>query len=429
MPETLQWKTEKRKLSELSPAPYNPRQATAKQTKDLAKSLERFSLADPIVINADNRIIGGHMRYYVLKGKGVEEVDVRVPSRKLSEKEERELSLRLNKNLGEWSYDKLAEFDKDILKEVGFTSEEMDRIFGIDKTIEDNFQTELKASRVQKGDIWQLGDHRLLCGDATDPQMIAKLMDGKKGQLVFTDPPYNVGYNYSLKYRHQGTRKDYVFTQGDDELVNDQLPPEQFIEFLTKIFRNYYDNTTDDMAIYVCHAMSTFSQFLEAFRTARFHYSQTIVWLKNRVILSLGQEYHRVYEPIMFGWKKGKKRYSNMMIPTEKALWILDKKTFAEQLDVWYEKTDPSQKYIHPTQKPVRLAERAITKNSRRGDIILDFCGGSGSTLIAAEQLERVCYMCELDPVFCEGIIRRWEDFAKKEAEKIYGETRTEIQV
>ncbi len=423
MAKTQELKIHKVDIADLKPAEYNPRQASKKDYKDLTNSIKAFGLIDPIIVNSaptrKNKVIGGHFRLRIAQDLGYKTIPVvylNIPDAQ----RERELNLRLNKNLGGWDFDLLANFDQASLKQVGFVSEELDKIFGIDKTVEDVFGTPKKAI-TNPGDLYQLGNHRLLCGDATKAEDAARLMAGAKGQIVFTDPPYNVSYDYDGKYKFRAPRSKRIAGKSGTGIFNDNQTPEAFYQFLLKTFQNYYNHTTDSMAIYICHCTRTQQQFRDAMKNAGFHWSQTIIWLKSRVILALGQDYHRVYEPILFGWKEGKKRYSNYFINTEKELWSLERKTFEECLDVWSIKSDKSQDYQHPTQKPVMLAERAITRNSKRGDIVLDFFGGSGSTLLAAEQLERKCYMMELDPVYCDVIVGRYEEFTKNKAVKLNG--------
>ncbi len=178
----IEWTTEKREVSELIPYQSNPRQLTEKQAKDLALSLERFNLADPIVINTDNTIIGGHQRVNILKQLGDLTVDVRVPSRTLTKGEEQELNLRLNRNQGQWDFDLLANLDEELLKNIGFQSKELDKIFQLDAG-EDDFDAEAEAEKitdckVKTGDLYQLGEHRLLCGDSTKKEDVEKLMGG-----------------------------------------------------------------------------------------------------------------------------------------------------------------------------------------------------------------------------------------------------------
>lgn len=188
----LEWHTEKRKISELKPWGRNPRKATEKQEKDLEASLDRFSLADPLIINPNGTVIGGHFRLRILKKRGIEEADVRVPNRPLTEKEIEELNIRLNKNLGEWDFDLLANFDEKLLENIGWESPELDEIFQLDTTPEDDEVPEIRKTNIKLGDIFQLGNHRLLCGDATKREDVEKLMQGEKADMVFTDPPYGV---------------------------------------------------------------------------------------------------------------------------------------------------------------------------------------------------------------------------------------------
>jgi len=194
----IKWHTEKRKVAILKPCEWNPRQATEKQTQDLTRSIEKFSLADPLIINTDNTLIGGHFRLKILKDKGISEVDVRIPNRKLTDDEVRELNVRLNKNLGEWDFDLLADFDSKLLEDIGFESVELDNIFQLESEPDEDEVPEVpKKPKSKRGKIYQLGRHRLMCGDATKETDVAKLMDGKKANMVFTDPPYGIGYKYS----------------------------------------------------------------------------------------------------------------------------------------------------------------------------------------------------------------------------------------
>ena len=184
--DSITWISDKRELAQLIPATYNPRKLTEKQTKDLNSSLSKFNLADPIIINIDNTIIGGHQRIKVLQSQGIETVDVRIPNRKLTEAEEKELNLRLNKNLGEWDFDLLSDFDEDMLKDVGFDADELEDIFQIDLEPEekDDKVPEERETDIKLGDMFQLGEHRLLCGDATKKDDVEKLMQGEKADMV-----------------------------------------------------------------------------------------------------------------------------------------------------------------------------------------------------------------------------------------------------
>jgi DNA modification methylase len=417
----IAWHIEKRRIADLNPAVYNPRRMTDKQAADLGVSLERFGLAEPVVINLNNTIIGGHQRVVILKAQGVEEVDVMVPSRLLSPEEERELNVRLNKNLGEWDLDALCNFDAEFLKGVGFSADELQKIFDTDVT-EDGFDAQAEYDRIsaavtQRGDLYVLGEHRLLCGDSTSHDDVARVMDGQLADMVFTDPPYNVDYKYA-KYEaiHKGRKKKFL---NGGKIFNDKKTPVDFYNFLRDVLLNVYAFSKPQMAIYCCHATRTQAQFFNAFSDAGFHFSQTIIWLKERLIMAFGQDYHRIYEPIMFGWKEGEDHYKNKLLCKETEVWNLDRISFEEQLDVWYIHRDKSADYEHPTQKPVRLPERAIKKNCPMGGVLFEPFGGSGSTMMAAEQLGRRCFSIELDPKYVDVMVKRWEAFTSRKAVKI----------
>jgi DNA modification methylase len=179
-----------------------------------------------------------------------------------------------------------------------------------------------------------------------------------------------------------------------------------FLIFLTDMFKQAYKFTKDSAAIYVCHATRTYPQFLEAFLSAGFKFSQLLIWLKERILLTMGQDFQRVYEPIIYGWKDGEKRFSNYF-NNEKEVMDPDKFKFEERLDVWFEARDKSKDYVHPTQEPLKLIARAIRKSCPPDGLVLDLFGGSGSTTVSAHQMGRMCYSMELDPLYCDVIVKR----------------------
>ena len=418
--EDVPMKIEMVRVETLIPAIYNPRQMTEKQAADLEESIKRFGLCDPIIVNAHpdrlNVVIGGHQRLRIAQKMGMATVPVVFVE--LQIEKEQELNLRLNKNNGQWDWDALANFEQSVLEDVGFSKEELQKAFDVDVK-EDDFDGELGSGEAitKLGDLYRLGEHRLLCGDSTKKEDVARIMDGKKADCVFTDPPYNVDYKYD-KYEAIGGGRTQKFKDGG-HIFNDDKTPEEFFEFLKNVFACVYEFSTDAAPLYVCHATKTQAQFFDALKINGWHFSQTIIWLKERIILAMGQDYHRVYEPIWFGWKKGNKHYSNHSITTEKEVWDLDRIEIEERLDVWYESRDKSSEYIHPTQKPIRLSGRAIKKSSQIGGLLYEPFGGSGSTMLACEQLQRRCYTMELDPKYCDAIVKRWETLTGKKAEKI----------
>lgn len=384
--QTLEWTTEKRKTSELIPYQRNPRQLTEKQAKDLSTSLERFNLADPIVINTDNTIIGGHQRVSIIKQAGDLTVDVRVPSRTLTKDEMLELNLRLNRNQGQWDFDLLANLDEELLKTIGFENKELDKIFQLDVTPEDD---ELPPQRAETGvvlgDLYQLGQHRLLCEDATKRGDVEKLMQGELADILFSDPPYNVDY------------KGMQNSKQWDAIANDMMSASDFEAFLIKAFTNFYDFSSDNAGCYICHADKSHKEFRNAFEQVGYEWRATIIWVKNSPAFNFAQ-YKYKHEPIFYCYKKGKI-----------VNWYGDR----TQNTVWQAKKEIGD---HPTIKPVELIIKAIENSSPREGIVMDLFGGSGSTLIACEKTNRKCRMMEISPIYCQVIIDRWEKFTGQKA-------------
>lgn len=392
----IYWTTERREISKLIPADYNPRQMTEKQVKTLRKSLEKFSVADPIIVNQNGRIIGGHQRCKILADIGIKEVDVRIPDRQLTDEEEQELNLRLNQNKGEFDFDALANnFELDFLKEVGFDSKDIDKIIGKqDHSEDDEFNAEkakdeIKEPKAKLGDIWALGPHRLLCGDSTDSEAVIGLFGQNKADMVFTDPPYGVSY--------VGKTKDAL------EIENDKLSDDgELKSFLEQALGNTVGVMKDGGVIYVAAPSrpinQTFAEVLKALDVWR----QTIIWVKDSLVLSRS-DYHYQHEPIFYGWK-----------PNAKHNWYGDRK----QTTIW-NIDRPKRSAEHPTMKPIALIEKALVNSSKAGDIIFDPFGGSGSTLIGCENLGRTCYTIEIDPKYSDVIIKRWEEKTGLKAEKV----------
>ena len=389
----INWKTEKRKLNELRPWERNPRQATEKQWQDLERSLEKFSLADPLIINKDNTIIGGHFRWKVLKEKGIEEVDVRVPDRQLSEKEVEELNVRLNKNLGEWDYDLLANFDEDLLKGIGFGDEELDEIFGIETADEFDVEEELekvlagKERRCKEGDLWQLGEHRLYIGDACKKESWEKVLGDEKVDMVFTDPPYaSYGSATAVQNKIVDSKMIHPFIR----LVW------QYCAFFVKRFGH----------IYVFCDWRTYSDWYEEAKSIQLPVKNCIVWDKGEG--GLGTSYQLCHEFILF----------LMNIPPKKTITgsISGIRKVMGKSNIWRFPREKKDRLIS-SAKPVELCKIGIENSSNRGEIVMDCFGGSGSTLIACEIMKRKCRMIEIEPIYGEVILARWEKFTGKKAE------------
>jgi DNA modification methylase len=383
----------------------NPRQATEAQTKDLEKSLDRFNLADPLIINTDNTIIGGHFRYDLLIKKFGKDktVDVRVPDRKLSAKQVEELNLRLNKNLGEWNFDLLSNFDEDLLTDVGFTIEELDTIFNRIASfdpLDDEAPPLPKKTHIKRGHLFQLGAHRLLCGDAADRGDVELLMQKDRANLIFTDPPYGVDYSDS-----QGRK-----------IVNDSIDIQKFTEMLVASFKNYHSVTDNIMVFYMCFAHRTSREFYTALEQGGFLVSNEIIWVKDVQTFGFA-DYRYKYEPILYGWKR-KYKHKFYGGRQEVNVWEYPSPSSMAGRKDDFGKTVPTAP-LHPNKKPVALILRALQNSSQRNSIILDFFGGSGSTMIACEKSNRICRMMEIDPCYCDVIIERWEKFTGQKAKRI----------
>lgn len=405
MPNQITWTSQKRKISELNPAPYNPRQLTETQAKDLGKSLERFNLADPIVINANNRIIGGHQRINILKTKGALEVDVRVPSRQLTEHEEKELNLRLNKNLGEWDYDLLADFDEDLLKDVGFESKELDKIFQLDTAEADDVPDARPTTDIKAGDIFTLGRHRVMCGDSTKREDVERLMDGKKADMVVTSPPY---FNQRPEYAIFKTYDAYNNFLKEVVLNIKSIANNSFI-----LCWNTGDNQPDCLPMIADQTCLIHSH--------GFDYIETIIWKKAGAVYSIprsahirtNQHYYPAicWEPIII-FRIGKHPQfeasdCDFVSSFGTNHWEMNQVIGSQQ-----------EKIGHPAIFPLEIPIRCLSAYSKKEAVCFEpFCG-SGSTLIACEQTNRICYGMEIDPIYCQVIVDRWEKLTGKKAEK-----------
>lgn len=374
-------------LKELKPAAYNPRKKLKKGDKEyekIKKSLLKFGYVDPIIVNEDLTVIGGHQRLTVLKDLDYETAKCVIVD--LPKEDEKALNVALNKITGQWDEALLADLLLDLqesdfnLDLTGFEPPEIDDILSNvhDKELsEDEFdvEEELKKPTVSRhGDIWQLGKHRVICGDSTKAETYKQLLDDRKANLVVTDPPYNV---------------DVEETAG--KILNDNMSDGDFYQFLLSMFTQVENHMEDDASIYVFHADTEGLNFRKAFKDAGFYLSGCCIWKKNSLVLGRSP-YQWQHEPCLYGWKKKGKHQ-----------WFSDRK----QTTIW-EYDRPKSSKDHPTMKPIQLMAYPIQNSSMRGTIVLDPFLGSGSTLIAADQTGRVCYGIELDEKFVDVIVKRY---------------------
>lgn len=377
----------KLKINSLIPASYNPRKKLKPGDAEYEKiknSITEFGYVDPIIVNSDMTIIGGHQRWSVLKALGYDEVDCVVIE--IDKTKEKALNIALNKVTGEWNKELLADLIKDLqsldydVSMTGFEPPEIDELFNdvhSKETKEDDFDVDAELSKptlTQKGDLWLLGRHRLVCGDATSPEVFDTLLDGKKVNLVVTDPPYNVNYSSDA-----GT------------IQNDNMADNDFYNFLLASYKNMANAMAEDASIYVFHADTEGLNFRKAFVDAGFYLSGVCIWAKQSLVLGRSP-YQWKHEPILFGWKKNGKHK-----------WFADRK----QSTVWnFDR--PKKSELHPTMKPIALVAYPILNSSMTNGLVLDPFGGSGSTLIACEQTDRTCYTIEIDEKYADVIVKRY---------------------
>lgn len=374
-------------IEKLNPAEYNPRKKLKPgdpEYEKIKRSIQEFGFADPVVVNKDMTIIGGHQRVACAKDIGYTEVPCAIVD--LDKTQEKALNVALNKITGEWNKELLADLIQDLQDSdfdtglTGFDPPEIEQLMSqvYDKGVEeDDFDVDAELEKpavTQKDDLWLLGKHRLICADSTLPETYDRLMDGRKANLVVTDPPYNVNY--------EGTA---------GKIKNDKMAEDKFEKFLFAAYVNMEQNMEDDASIYVFHSDSHGLAFRKAFEDAGFYLSGCCIWKKQSLVLGRSP-YQWQHEPVLFGWKKGGKHE-----------WYSDRK----QSTIW-EYDRPAKNDLHPTMKPVALVAYPIRNSSMQGCVVLDPFGGSGSTLIACEETKRVCYTAELDEKYADVIVERY---------------------
>ena len=388
-------------IDKLIPYARNARQHSDAQIAQIAASIAEFGFTNPILAGSDGVIVAGHGRLAAARKLGLATVPV-VVLEHLTPTQRRALVLADNRlaELATWD-DALLRIELEALQDdgfdldlTGFDADALAELLAdeepqIEGRTEDDAIPEMPEEPVSRpGDVWRLGPHRLVCGDATTAEAYARLFpDGERADMVFTDPPYNVNYANSAKDKLRGKHRP---------ILNDALG-EGFYDFLFDALALIMAHTRG--AIYVAMSSSELDTLQAAFRAAGGHWSTFIIWAKNTFTLGRS-DYQRQYEPILYGWPEGATRH-----------WCGDR----DQGDVWQIKK-PAKNDLHPTMKPVELVERAIRNSSRPGDVVLDPFGGSGTTLIAAEKAGRVARLIELDPKYADVIVRRWQDWTGQQA-------------
>jgi len=395
---SLKWHLEKRAVKELIPYSKNPRTLSEKQAEHLKISLNKFGLIDRPCINLDGTIIGGHQRLSLIDLPADGCIEVMVPNRHLNEEELEELNIRLNKNTGEWDFDILAnEWEITDLLQWGFEPGELglgsiDMVEG--EEIEEDAIPEPPVEPIsQLGDLYELNDHRLVCGDSTIPDYVSKCLNGNEPILMVTDPPYGVNYDPAwrkdIKGKHEVAARALGQVQNDDQ-VNWALAWSLF----------------PGNVAYIWHASLHTHEVYKSLIDSEYQIISNIIWAKQHFALSRG-DYHWQHEPCWYAVRKGHE-HNWQGSRKESTLWEIP------NLNAFGKSKDEDDRTNHSTQKPLECMARPMRNNSAIGEGVYDPFLGSGTTLIAAENINRTCYGIELDPIYCDIIVKRWVNAMKK---------------
>jgi DNA modification methylase len=392
-------------IDRLIPYANNARTHSDEQIKKIQASLREFGFVNPVLVDKGNGIIAGHGRVEAARREGLTEVPcVRIEH--LTEAQKKAYILadnRLALDAG-WNMDilkveleELKELDFDI-DLTGFNDEELSDLFGeeSDEAVEDDYEVALpEEPKTKAGDIFQLGEHRLMCGDSTEKKRVEQLMNGRFADMVFTDPPWNVNYG--------AVDGDNAMGYKQRTIMNDFMGTEQFKNFMMSAFSCMSKSSKPGCMTYVVMSPQEWGNMMLTLADNEYHWSSTIIWNKDHLVMSR-KDYHTKYEPIWYGWKGDAPRMCPLEDRTQSDVWDIKRPTKSEE---------------HPTMKPVELVARAILNSSNKKALVLDLFGGSGTTMIAAEQTGRSAYLMELDPKYCDVIINRWETFTGQKAVKL----------
>lgn len=405
---TLEWKTSRKKVKDLKALEKNPRKITKAAIEKMKERIKKRGFHDVVKLDTDDVVLSGNVRTEALVALGIDEVNVLIPNRKLTKEERDAVVLESNRHDGEWDMSMLPEFGEEVLLDVGFETVEVDAMLKDDEDEEDPFDADeavkaVKKPKAKKGDVYKLGEHRLVCGDSTSTEDVERLMGGVKADLVFMDPPYNMNYVSHAK----GT------------ILNDNMDEESFVAFCVAFISRMKESTKTGGVFYICSGYQSYMPFLYALKANGLDNAVPIIWVKNTMGVGMIDYRHKhemvikakkapepkrkKAQPILYGWNGGKHYFMDTH----------------EEADVWTISKVATNGMVHPTQKPIALINRAIKNSSKRGGIVLDLFGGSGATLIAAEKTGRKALLMELDPKYVDTIIKRWEALTGQRAEKV----------
>lgn len=413
-------------IKELNPAPYNPRTWNEKQTEHLRKSIERFGFVDPILVNGSekrkNIVIGGHFRLKVAQEIGLDSVPVvylDIPDIE----QEKELNLRLNRNTGSWNYDLLKEMDISLLLDIGFDDSDLSVVWDENLGLEEDefdVQTELEKieePKTKDGEMFQLGNHFLVCGDSTDPETVQLLLGENKANTIYCDPPYNLDYDYQ---KGLGDENKYKCQK-----VDDKLSRAEYRQFLEVSIINALKHCEKDAHIFYWCDQKYIGLLQDLYLQQGIDNKRVCLWIKNNQNATPQVAFNKCFEPCVYGTigkpylSKKSLNFTEVLNPeVDTGNRTID--DIMDLLDIWLVKRLPTSEYLHPTQKPVTLHEKPLKRCTKVGDVVLDLFGGSGSTLVACEQLGRKAFLVEKDPRFCDVIIQRYLSLNPKNHVKKY---------
>ena len=404
----LSWTTVQKTVNELVPQITNPRTITDKQMEALKQSLEKFNLVEIPAIDFDGTILAGHQRIKALQllGRGTELIDVRLPNRKLSTEESDQYLIGSNKLGGDWDFELLKDFDFDMLVDSGFEKLELTEFWDKKKEVEDDDFDEAKELKkittptTQLGDIIHLGKHKVMCGDSTNPDNLKRLLGNEKASMIYSDPVYNIDIDYNGGI---GGKQNY----GGD--VYDTRSEQEYYDFLSKALEVSLAVSEEDTHVFYWCDQVYIGYLQDIYRKQGLVNKRVVLWLKNNQNPVPMVAFNKVYEPCVYGVRG--KPYLNSGLTTNNEVMNQELGTgnelFDQVNDIWTAKRLSGKDYEHATSKPITLHTKAIKRCTKPNDIIIDSFLGSGSTLLCAEQLDRRVYGCELEPAFCDLIIKR----------------------
>lgn len=420
----IEWHVKKLSVKELKPWKKNPRKISKEALEKLKERIIARGFHDVIKIDTDNTILSGNQRKKVLEDLSVMEVIVLYPNRALTEEERNKVALESNTNDGEWDFELLKDFKLDTLLDIGFDSDELSSMWSDQLEVEDDEFDEneelekIKNPVTKPGDLIELGNHRLYCGDSTNPEVLKKLLGNEKVSMIYSDPIYNINLDYN---KGLGGKQNY----GGN--VVDKRTDEEYYDFLKKSLSSALLVSNPDVHVFYWNTEQHIWIIQTLYRELGIDNKRVCIWVKNGHNPTPKVAFNKCYEPVIYGTRgnpylSGKEKGLNEIMNKE----ITSGNDSIDEINIWTAKRVSSKDYNHATTKPVELHEKAIRRCTKPGDIILDSFGGSGSTLIASEQLKRRAFLVELEPIFCDLIIRRFEKLTGVKA-KIIRDEETQI--